>query len=93
MSTFFDFLILIVVSGCIYLVYKLNSSFKGGELTSAWFWILVSLGILGLALLLEVGRGVGLFTISPALVSFIKLIWIVVFGMGLFRIRKALSGT
>jgi hypothetical protein len=91
LSTFFDFLILIVVSGCSYLVYKLNSSLKGGELASAWFWILISLWILGLALLLEVGGGIGLFTISPALVSFIKLIWIGVFGMGLFQIRKALS--
>ncbi len=86
MSTLLNILIVIVVWGCLFLALKINSSVKGGELSSPWLLISISFGLLSLGLILD------FFTqISQTLVGLLKLGGLSVLALGFFYIRKVLT--
>jgi len=86
LSTLINVLIVIVVWGCLFLAFKINSLVKGGELSSPWLLISISFGLLSLGFIFD------LFTqISQTLVGLLKLGGLSLLALGFLYIKKALS--
>lgn len=85
------FAILLLVCGCFFYTKKIESFLKGGELSFGWFLILISFLILIILQFIELGNSINVLKFDSDLYSFLKLIWMILLGWGLYRLKKVLS--
>jgi hypothetical protein len=94
-SSFLDvilnFVILLAVCGCFFYAKRIESFLKGGELSFGWFLILISFFLLFFLQLVKLGNSMNILIFDSALYSFFKLIWLVLLGLGIYRLKKVLS--
>jgi hypothetical protein len=86
-----NFLILLMVCSCIFHTKKIESFLKGGELSFSWFLILISFLALTFLQLVNLGNSMNIFKFDSILYSFVKLIWIILLGWGIYRLKQVLS--
>lgn len=86
-----NFVILLIVCSCFFYTKKIESFLKGGELSLAWLLILGSFLILFFLQIIKLGNSMNIFKLDLALYSFFKLIWVILLGWGIYRLKKVLS--
>jgi hypothetical protein len=94
-SSFLDvvlnFAILLAVCGCFFYAKKIESFLKGGQLSLGWFLILISFLVLLFLQLFRLGNSMNILNFDSALYSFFKLVWAVLLGWGIYRLKKVIS--
>jgi hypothetical protein len=94
-SSFLDvvlnFAILLAVCGCFFYAKKIESFLKGGLLSLGWFLILISFLVLIFLQLFRLGNSMNILNFDSALYSFFKLVWVVLLGWGIYRLKKVVS--
>ena len=94
-SSFLDvilnFAILLAVCGCFFYAKRIESFLKGGQLSLGWFLILISFLVLLFLQLVRLGNSMNIFNFDSALFSFFKLVWVVLLGWGIYRLKKVIS--
>ena len=83
--------ILLAVCGCFVYAKKIESFLKGGELSLSWFLIFISFLLLVLLQFVRLGNSMNIFSFDSVLYSFFKLIWVILLGWGIFRLKRVLS--
>jgi len=86
-----NFAILLAVSGCFVYTKKIESFLKGGELSPGWLLILISFFVLVLLQFVKLGNSMNIFNFDSALYSFLKLIWVILLGWGIYQLKKVIS--
>jgi hypothetical protein len=86
-----NFVIFLTVCGCFFYTKKIESFLKGGELSLGWFLIFISFLILVLLQFVRLGNSMNIFSFDSALYSFFKLVWVILLGCGIYRLKKVLS--
>jgi len=86
-----NFVIVLAVCGCFFYTKKIESFLRGGELSFAWFLIVISFFLLFFLQLIRLGSSMNIFNFDSALYSFFKLVWIALLGIGIYQLRKLLS--
>jgi len=86
-----NFVILLIVGGCFFYTKKIESFLKGGELSLAWLLILGSFLILFFLQVFKLGNSMNVIKLDLALYSFFKLLWVILLGWGIYRLKKVLS--
>lgn len=94
-SSFLDvilnFAILIAVCGCFVYTKRIESFLKGGQLSLGWLLILISFLVLFFLQLFRLGNSMNIFNFDSALYSFFKLVWVVLLGWGIYRLKRVIS--
>ncbi|MGB2698316.1 MAG: hypothetical protein WBD28_10725 [Candidatus Zixiibacteriota bacterium] len=83
--------ILLAVCGCFVYAKKIESFLKGGELSLGWLLIFISFLLLVLLQFVRLGNSMNIFSFDSALYSFFKLVWVILLGWGIYRLKKVLS--
>ena len=94
-SSFLDvvlnFAILLAVCGCFFYAKKIESFLKGGQLSLGWFLIVISFLVLLFLQLFRLGNSMNILNFDSALYSFFELVWVVLLGWGIYRLKKVIS--
>ena len=83
----FNILLLLFMLAGWFLCSKIRSFLKGGELILGWFLILISFIFVFASQFLEFGIYIKLWEISPTVVYFARLLWIMVLVLGIYFIQ------
>ncbi len=86
-----NFVILLIVCSCIFHTKRIESFLKGGELSFSWFLILISFLALTILQLVNLGNSMNIFRFDSIVYSFLKLIWVIFLGWGIYRLKRVLS--
>jgi hypothetical protein len=86
-----NFVMLLVVCGCLFYTKKIESFLKGGELSFGWFLIFISFLVLAFVQSLELGNSINVVRLNSGLHFFLKLIWVILLVWGIYRLKKVLS--
>jgi len=86
-----NFVILLIVCSCLFYAKRVESFLKGGELSFSWLLISVSFLVLALLQFLNLGHSMNIFRLDSVFYSFFKLIWIILLGWGIYRLKQVLS--
>jgi hypothetical protein len=86
-----NFAILLAVCGCLVYTKRIESILKGGELSLGWFLILISFFVLALLQFVKLGNSMNILNFDSAFYSVFKLIWVILLGWGIYRLKKVIS--
>lgn len=86
-----NFVTLLIICGCLLYAKRIESFLKGGELCLSWLLIFFSFLVLVFLELVKLGNSMSIFKFDSTFYAFFKLIWAILLGWGIHRLKQVLS--